>query len=90
MLISPYRRMIALLVLMLILAEAGAVVFSCRASDIIATVLTLLGFILILAIVTLLIIRNGDGLFRVIVLIPVVGFLVFKLWVLFEFMTQVD
>ncbi len=75
---------------MLVLVEAGAVVFSYRANDIIATALTLLGVILILALVTLLIIRKSDWLFRVIVLIPVLGYLVLKLWVLFEFMTQVD
>ncbi len=90
MLISRYRRRTAFLVLMLVLAEAGALVFSYRANDIIATALTLLGFILILALLTLLVIQKSDWLFRVIVLVSVVLYLVFKLWVLIEFMTQVD
>lgn len=88
--ISRYRKLIAILVLLLVLAEVGTVALSYRANDILATTLTIVGFAVILTLATLLLTRKDDWFFRAIVLIPLLGYVAFKLWVLFGFLTQVD
>jgi hypothetical protein len=87
---SRYRRWIGLLVLLLIFAEICTVLSANRAQDIITTVFTIIGAVLMINLLTLLVIKKGPGFFRVIIFIPVMAYLIFKLWVLFEFLTQVE
>lgn len=90
MLSSTYRGWIAFLILLLVLTEICTVLFAYRAYDIITTVFTVIGCVVMLVLVAFLVIRKGDWSFRMIICIPVVGYLTFKFWVLFEFLTQVD
>lgn len=90
MFISTYRAWIAFLILLLVLTEICTVLFAYRVYDIITTVFTVIGCVVMLMLVAFLVIRKDDWSFRMIIFIPVVGYLTFKLWVLFEFLTQVD
>ncbi len=84
------RKCSVILVLLLVLAEIGTGLFSYSGSGFLATVLTIVSSTIIIALVVQLIVQKGDRVFRLLVLIPLLGYITFKLWILVEFLTQVD
>jgi len=90
MLISCYRKSIYLLLCLLVISDICSAVFARLAYDITTTVFTAISCIALLALMVLLVFRKGDWVFRIVILVPVVGWLIFKLCVLYEFLTQVD
>jgi hypothetical protein len=85
MLTCRYRALIGFLVLLIVLADISGWLSAHRPHDIIATVLFVIAFILHLALVTVLVFRRDDWIFRLIVFIPIAGYFAFKikimLWV---------
>lgn len=87
---SRYRVCVLSAVVLLVLAETATILCADLGPDIVTTVLTIVGTVVILGLLALLLVRKSDWVFRAIVFIPVAAYLAFKLWVLFEFLTQVD
>ncbi len=84
---SRYKRWIFYLALLLLLIEAGTMLSPDRAYDIITTILAIIVTVIMLNLLTLLLMRRHSRLFRIIVFIPVVGYLILKLWILYEILT---
>ena len=88
MLSSRYRRWVYLLVFLLVFAEICTALSEYMVLDLITTVLAIIGSVVILELLVHRMTRRRDRIFRRIVFIPVFVFLVFKLWILFELVTQ--
>jgi hypothetical protein len=87
---SRYRRWILLLILLLIFAEICTALSANRAQDIITAVFTIIGAVVMIHLLTMLTVKRSSSFFRVIIFMPVMVYLVFKLWILYELLTQVE
>jgi len=90
--VYPTRHRVRSLSLILALAiiEGLTIWTAYKPYDVATSLLAILGVLLILAVLTSLLCGKGDWIFRGSLLVLVIGYIAFKLFVLWGFLTQVD